>query len=517
MTYRLGIDVGGTNTDAVILDESRQVVAKVKQPTTSDVMTGIYRAIEKLLAQAPVDRGSIRYAMLGTTQCTNAIVERKQLNRVGIIRIGAPATTAVPPLAGWDDTLRQVIGEHIHVLSGGYEYSGKTIAPFDEEGLKQAVREMRGKVQSIAVIGVFSPVRVEQERQAAHIIREIAPEMHVSLSHEIGSIGLVERENATILNAALMNVIQGVVDGFNGALQKHRIGAELYLGQNDGTLMSSQYALQYPIFTIACGPTNSIRGAMHLSGLKDAIIVDIGGTTTDVGVVQKGFPRQSALAVDVGGVRTNFRMPDILSIGLGGGTVIHEKGSELTIGPESVGYLLPERGQAFGGPVLTATDVAICLGLADIPGTDPTRVRLSSAYAQRAHQLMVEKVAGAIDRMKTSPDAVPVVLVGGGSVLMTEQLPGASEVIRPPHSDSANAIGAALGDISGDVEKVYSLSEMSYDEALADAKQTAIREAVHAGADPDTVQIMTIEDVPLAYMPGNATLIKVKAAGEIKK
>ena len=158
--------------------------------------------------------------MLGTTQCTNAIVERKQLNRVGIIRIGAPATTAVPPLAGWDDTLRQVIGEHIHILSGGYEYSGKTIAPFDEEGLKQAVREMRGKVQSIAVIGVFSPVRVEQERQAAQIIREIAPEMHVSLSHEIGSIGLVERENATILNAALMNVIQGVVDGFNEALAK---------------------------------------------------------------------------------------------------------------------------------------------------------------------------------------------------------------------------------------------------------------------------------------------------------
>ena len=281
--------------------------------------------------------------------------------------------------------------------------------------------------------------------------------------------------------------------------------------------MSSQYALQYPIFTIACGPTNSIRGAMHLSGLEDAIIVDIGGTTTDVGVVQKGFPRQSALAVDVGGVRTNFRMPDILAIGLGGGTVIHEKGNDFMIGPESVGYLLPEKGQAFGGSILTATDVAICLGQADIPGTDPTRVRVSSAHAQRAHQLMVEKVVDAIDRMKTSPDAVPVVLVGGGSILMPEQLPGASKVIRPQHSDSANAIGAALGDISGDVEKVYSLSEISYDEALADAKQTAIQEAVNAGADPDTVRIMTIEDVPLAYMPGNATLIKVKAAGEIKK
>lgn len=517
MTYRLGIDVGGTNTDAVILDESLQVVAKVKHPTTSDVMTGIYRSIEELLAQVTIDREAIRYAMLGTTQCTNAIVERKQLNQVGIIRIGAPATTGVPPLAGWDHTLRQVIGEHVYVLSGGYEYDGKMITPFDEEGLKKAVKEMEVKVKSVAVIGVFSPVRVEQERLAAEIIREMAPEMHVSLSHEIGSIGLIERENATILNAALMNVIQGVVDGFNQALEKHRISAELYLGQNDGTLMSSDYALQYPIFTIACGPTNSIRGAMHLSGLKDAIIVDIGGTTTDVGVVQKGFPRQSALAVDVGGVRTNFRMPDILAIGLGGGTVIHEKGNDFEIGPDSVGYRLPEEGQAFGGSVLTATDIAIRLGLADIPGTDPTRIQLSADHAQRAHQRMIEKVVDAIDRMKTSPDPVPVVLVGGGSILMPEQLPGASQVIRPQHSDSANAIGAALGDISGDVEKVYSLSEMTYDEALDDAKQTAIQEAISAGADPDTVRVMTVEDVPLAYMPGNATLIKVKAAGEIKK
>src|SRR5690606_21157186 len=110
MNYRLGIDVGGTNTDGVLLDEQMNVIHSLKTPTTEDVETGIYNTINQLVKEANIDGEKIKFAMLGTTQCTNAIVERKKLNRVAIIRIGAPAGTAIKPLAGVPDDLKNILG-----------------------------------------------------------------------------------------------------------------------------------------------------------------------------------------------------------------------------------------------------------------------------------------------------------------------------------------------------------------------------------------------------------------------
>ena len=107
---------------------------------------------------------------------------------------------------------------------------------------------------------------------------------------------------------------------FRRAIAELGITAPLYLTQNDGTLMSAEFAERYPVLTFASGPTNSMRGAAFLSGLKDAMVVDIGGTTADVGALTHGFPREASVAVDIGGVRTNFRMPDVYSFGLGGGS-----------------------------------------------------------------------------------------------------------------------------------------------------------------------------------------------------
>src|SRR5207247_630326 len=135
--------------------------------------------------------------------------------------------------------------------------------------------------------------------------------------------------------------------------------------QNDGTLMVMDYALRYPILTIASGPSNSLRGGAFLSGLEDAIVVDVGGTTTDVGVLVGGFPRESAVAVNIGGVRTNFRMPDLISIGLGGGSLVRRNGA-VRVGPDSVGYNLEEDGLVFGGKTLTATDIAVAVGRANL-------------------------------------------------------------------------------------------------------------------------------------------------------
>lgn len=514
--YRIGIDVGGTNTDAALLDSKLNTIHTVKVHTTRDVNEGIVESIRRLIEESGVNPAQVRYAMLGTTHCTNAIVERKHLGKVGLIRIGAPATTSVPPLADWDETLKAAIGQHAYIVHGGYEYDGRTIVELNVAEIIGCLEAMKGEVSAVAICGVFSPVNTSQEKRIEELAKQVLGEdMPITLSHEIGSIGLLERENAALLNGALLNVIAGVVKGFEEALHGFGIDAGVYICQNDGTLMRSEYALRYPILTIACGPTNSIRGAAHLSGLNNALVVDIGGTTTDIGVLSQGFPRQSSAAVEIGGVRTNFRMPDILSIGIGGGTIVRVDAAEdrVTVGPDSVGYELLKRGRIFGGDTLTATDVAVKLGRCTWEGAKTEE--LDEAICQRADAFMTQDIEDAIDRMKTSAEPVDVILVGGGSILVRDKLEGVSQIVRPAHYDAANAIGAALGEVSGETERIYSLDEMTYDQAMEDAKRNAIEQAVLAGAVRETVQIVLSEDIPIAYLPGNALLVKVKAAGRL--
>src|SRR5205823_539436 len=161
----------------------------------------------------------------------------------------------------------------------------------------------------------FSPVNADMEVRAGELIGEVVPGVHLSLSHEIGKVGLLERENATILNACLRQLADEITGALAAAMREVGLDAPLYLSQNDGTLMSVDYCRQYPVATFASGPTNSMRGAAFLSGEADCVVVDVGGTTTDVGALQHGFPREASVAVGVGGVRTNFRMPDMLSHG----------------------------------------------------------------------------------------------------------------------------------------------------------------------------------------------------------
>ncbi|MDY7222443.1 hydantoinase/oxoprolinase family protein [Halalkalibacterium halodurans] len=516
-SYRIGIDVGGTHTDAVLLDETNQVMAETKAPTTEDVSRGIYQAMRDVIESAQVDRTRIDYAMLGTTHCTNAIVERKRLNTVGIIRIGAPATLAVKPLIGVPDDLRTLLGKHVYIVSGGHEFDGREIASLDEDHLYEIAHEIKGAVDSVAITSVFSPVSDNHEVRAAEIIREVLGEaIPISLSKEIGSVGLLERENATILNASVVNVAQATAEGFVAALKEEGIEANVFFGQNDGTLMSVEYAKKYPILTIACGPTNSLRGASFLTGKENAIVVDVGGTTTDIGVLAQSFPRESSLAVEIGGARTNFRMPDLVSIGLGGGTIIrvNETDGTFTIGPESVGYRLPEKGLVFGGDTLTTTDVVVALDRANI-GDRSKVAHLDKELLRRIYDRMVEMVEMAVDQMKTSSGDAPVILVGGGSILLPDQLRGASEVMKPEHLGVANAIGAAIAQVSGQIERVFSLDERGREQTLAYAKDLAREEAIKAGADPSDLTIVDVEDVPLAYLPGNATRIRVKAAGPL--
>ncbi len=153
----------------------------------------------------------------------------------------------------------------------------------------------------------------------------------------------------------------------------------------------------------------------------------------------------------------------------------------------------------------------------------PNVLVLSLAKAKQLESVRVyalsadgkEMTESAVDRMKTSAEPIPVIVVGGGSILVSFDIAGASELVKPPHFEAANAVGAAIAQISGEVDRVYSLAGMSREAALDDAKAEAAAKAAEAGADPATIQIVDVEDVPLAYLPGNATRIRVKAVGDL--
>ena len=516
--YKLGIDVGGTNTDAVLIDETRAVVADIKYPTSADIYDGILGAVRKVLEVSGVDRTQIRQAMLGTTQCTNAIVERKNLAPIGILRIGAPATTGIRPMVDWAEDIKKIAVGSV-IVGGGFEYDGKELAPFDEAAARAFFEEMKQKnVRSIAISCVFSTVRKDHELAAAKLCREVMGEdVHISVSSEIGSMGLIERENATILNAALWQVAERFTEGFAKSLRDEGItNADVYLSQNDGTLMTMEHARRYPILTIACGPTNSIRGASYLSQLKDAIVVDVGGTTTDLGVIQNGFPRESSVAVTIGGVRTNFRMPDVISIGLGGGSIVRvrEDGS-VTVGPDSVGYEITKKALVFGGDVMTATDIAVRLGMVEL-GDASRAASIPQDVAKKAMDAIRMLVEDSVDAMKVSNADVDLILVGGGSIILPEKISGAATVLKPAHFGCANAIGSAISKVSGTYEKLMSYDELPREQSLEKAKQEAIALAVEAGAVESSVEIIEMEDVPLAYYPGNTNRVKIKAAGDLR-
>ena len=515
--YKLGIDVGGTNTDAVLIDENLNVIASVKRHTTPDAYDGILAAVRAVLEQAGVDRKEIGQAMLGTTQCTNAIVERKHLAPIGILRIGAPATRGIPPMVDWSEDLK-AIAVDTAIIGGGFEYDGKELAPFDEAAARMFFENLKVKgVKSVAISCVFSTVRNDHELRAARLCREIlGEEVHVSISSEIGSMGLIERENATILNAALYQVAETFTNGFARSLQDEGvINADIYLSQNDGTLMTMEYARRYPILTIACGPTNSIRGASYLSRLQNAIVIDVGGTTTDLGVIQNGFPRESSVAVTIGGVRTNFRMPDVISIGLGGGSIVREKeDGTVTVGPDSVGYEITEKALVFGGDICTATDVAVRLGLTEL-GDKSKVADMNKGFAEKAMAAITQLVEDAVDAMKVSSEDVDIILVGGGSIVLPESLSGAATVVKPAIGGVANAIGSAISKVSGNYEKLVDYQVTPREQALEEAKAEAVELAVAAGAIRETVEIIDMEDVPLQYYPGNTNRVKIKAAGNL--
>ena len=509
---RIGIDVGGTHTDAVLMHDD-EVIASTKTLTSRDVTSGILDALETILSARSVNEASIEAVMLGTTQFTNAVVERRELSEVAAIRIGLPSGDGLPPKIGWPEDIKNRLGDHTYMIRGGYLYDGRPLASLIDAEVDAVIRDLKHKrIRAVAISSAFSPMIPEPEFQVAKKIRTAIPDIRITLSHKIGRLGILERENAALLNSALLEFADSVVDSFAEALTKRGLNCQFFVSQNDGTLMDAEFVRNFPALTFASGPTNSLRGASRLTDLDNAIVVDIGGTTSDIGVLQDGFPRESNVIIEVGGVRTNFRMPDILTIGLGGGSVVTDEGRR--IGPRSVGYRLVEEAIVFGGKTLTATDLIVAAGAASIGNAARVEV-LEPELVANGTATILRMLDEGIERMKPSSHHLPIVLVGGGSVLVTKKLSAASEMFCPEHSGVANAIGAAIAQIGGEAERLVSYRDLPRREAIKQVTREAVNLAQAAGADPATIKVADIEETPISYMDEGTTRLRIKAVGDI--
>ncbi|EPE03020.1 hydantoinase [Ophiostoma piceae UAMH 11346] len=464
----IGVDVGGTNTDGIILDPNR----------AND--HGITEAITTMMTSAGVAAIDVASVTIGTTHFANAVVERdaRRLSPVAVLRLCGPFSKHPPPCIDWPDDMREIVLQHYALLLDGLEVDGSPIGDIDEASIRAECALIAAKgIKSLVICGVFSLIDTvqHQEERTAEIVRAAMPAgCDIVLSKEVANLGFVERENAAILNGAILSFARKTIRSFHEPVRN--------LGLN------------CPVFI-------TMRGVAFLVGNSDLdeaiMVVDIGGTTSDVGLLQaNSFPRQQAAYNDLAGVRMNFFCPDIKSIGLGGGFIVRCNTSPIhitmIIGPDNVGYKLTKEAVVFSSDVVTITDCIVLSGAAtDIGDASLVQEKLTATELAECQLIIRQKLEKIIDTMKTSLADLLVLL----------------------WASVANAIGAAIARVSAVIDTVKSTEGTSATELLKDICADAVARTVAAGASEETVKIVEMETLPLQYISNKSRFI-VRAAGD---
>ena len=325
----IGLDTGGTFTDAVALDTERRVIASAKALTTHwDLSVGLGEAIHAVLGELPegTRREHISLVSVSTTLATNAVVESRF----------SPICTL---LVGFDERmversgLRRAGGVLVHVC-GGHEATGEESEPLDESAIDAAVREFAPRVEAFAVAAMFSVRNPAHERRARERIRALC-DKSVTCSYELSSqLDAPKRALTAALNARLTPQIRHLLEALGEVLEREAVSAPVMVVRGDGTLIRAEIALEYPVETILSGPAASVVGAGFLSGLADFAVADMGGTTTDVAIVAGGRPVVRPEGAVLGGWRTMVKAIDVHTCGLGGDSEVHfDHDMRLRVGP----------------------------------------------------------------------------------------------------------------------------------------------------------------------------------------
>ena len=321
MSYGLGIDTGGTYTDSVVIDlDTGKILSRAKDLTTrNNLVIGISGSIGKHDSRL---LKKISLVSLSSTLATNTVVEGKGC-RAGLICIGRDYDNSVPA-----DIYRRIEGSH--------DLRGKEKIPLDTEAARAALEEMKGKVDAVAVTGYLAVRNPEHEDAVADMAEKILG-VPIVRGHDLSAgLGFNERTTTALMNARLTPVISDLIASVDRALSEHGISAPLMIVKGDGTVINEKEAVKRPVETVLSGPASSLTGAKTLTGLKDAVMIDIGGTTTDIGVLRNGFPRLEKEGALIGGRRTRVLAAAVSTYGIGGDSRIVVNGTSTELTPVRV-------------------------------------------------------------------------------------------------------------------------------------------------------------------------------------
>lgn len=453
---RIGIDIGGTHTDGVLID-GRTLLAAAKVPTAhDDLLDSIRRVLVSILSGQDTKR--ISALNLSTTLNTNAIVTG-QVDSVGVLVVGGPG---IDP-----ETYR--IGDHYHLIPGSLDHLGAETAPLDRARLQEAIRDCSDKgVKSFAVVTKFSPRNPKYENVIKNSLGENAD--FVSLGHLIsGQLSFGRRIHTAYYNSAVWRTFRAFSSALTNSLNGLDINAEINILKADGGTMPMSRALETPVQSIFSGPAASVMGILAMVPTNsDVVILDIGGTTTDIALFAGGHPLLEREGISIDGRPTLVRAIHVESIGIGGDSLIAVSDGIVTVGPQRLGPCL-----AANGPAPTLMDAFNVLGLSDfgdarrsVAGIDKLAAGSSlegRQLAKAAVDVAVNEISSKIDALIAMVNSKPVytiheileerkiepsrlIAIGGPAAVFKGLLQArlGMEVIVPPFYQIANAVGAAL-------------------------------------------------------------------------
>jgi len=459
----LGIDVGGTHTDSVLVENYR-IKKKVKVNTDSaNIMSSLLAAAQETVSGEKVI--NIKRIVLSTTISTNAIVQGKT-DRVGMVLQNGPGLSPESLTSDKD----------AFFVSGYINNRGVSIQPINEKEIKDIGEYFRREnINQIGIAGKFSPRNALQEIKIAEILKDDA--RNFSLGHRLsGQLNFPRRAATTYLNAAVYNIYRKFIEEVQKFLQEINIKTPVYILKADGGTILIEQSILYPALTIHSGPAASIMGVLATADMKeDAVALDIGGTTTDISVFADGVPLLEASGVTIGRQKTLIRGLYTKSIGIGGDSAVRIKNGEISVGPDRKGPAA-----ALDGALPTPTDAMIVLGLASLGNKqkaidavnilavqmDMDTVTMAKTIMNKTTAIIADNVKRIITDINNKPvytihellegkiiNPLSVYIIGGPAAAMA---PGISDLLGypykiPDHSEVANALGAALSRTTAEI------------------------------------------------------------------
>jgi N-methylhydantoinase A len=542
----IGLDVGGTHTDVVLLGKDGPIKEVKVITDSSDLFATVIKGLEKVTQD--IDLKKIHRVVLSTTLTTNAIIQGKS-HPVGMI------VTAGPGI----DPVHFKTGDHYYTASGGIDHRGREIIPINKKEIEAIKKKLLNDgITHVGVVSKFSVRNPSHELKIAKILNSSFDRLFLG-HHYSGNLNFPRRINTTFLNAATYPLHKKFWEAVKQSLKEKGFDVPIRILKPDGGNMKFESAIDHPAQSILSGPAASIMGAIRVASKnQETLVLDIGGTTTDMAVLKDGVPLLDPLGIEIGEFRTLIRSLSTHSIGVGGDSVVRCQKDAVTIGPDRVGMAM-----AYGGSAPTPTDALFVLGMGEngnrakavagiTPFADEWGISVEAA-ADRIFNATCQKILDGARKMIAAINSKPVytvhemydglqirptciLILGGPAPYFKAKLAALSglDVRVVPRWKVANAIGAALARTTSEVtlfvdteqglatapgENFHQTIPHNYkkDDAITKALELLKTKAIHRGANPDHLQMEIIEEQEFNMVRGfNTTGKNIRIQVQIK-